>query len=138
MRTKGFLMQAHVEYSPPPVHFLPAVSDSNLESDSDGSEDDTKDHDETETDTEGEKSPLKLTKSTSLLDTSNRSANCSPLNLIKTPSLATPSLLASSGTLTYHSAPSSSYTLCMPGNCGKNATHHWLLCAYSHAEMELC
>ncbi|KAJ8282378.1 hypothetical protein COCON_G00048970 [Conger conger] len=93
----------------------PSVSDSNLESDSDGSEDDTKDRDETETDTEGEKTPLKLTKSASLLDTSsNRSANCSPLNLIKTPGLATPSLLTSSAALTYHSAPSSSYALCMP------------------------
>ncbi|KAJ8352241.1 hypothetical protein SKAU_G00237170 [Synaphobranchus kaupii] len=98
----------------------PSESDSNLESDSDGSEDDTKDHDETETDTEGEKMPLKLTKSTSLMETpSNRSGNCSPLNLIKTPGLASPSLLTSSGALSYHSAPSSSYTLCMPTAPGK-------------------
>ncbi|KAG9340882.1 hypothetical protein JZ751_020075 [Albula glossodonta] len=96
----------------------PSESESNLESESDGSEDDTKYHDETETDTEGEKTPLKLTKSSSLLDiTSNRSENCSPVNLIKKPSVATPTILTSSGALAYHSTPSSSYTLCtLPGS----------------------
>ncbi|KAJ8255355.1 hypothetical protein GJAV_G00203920 [Gymnothorax javanicus] len=89
----------------------PSVSDSNLESDSGGSEEEVKDHAGTETDTEGEKTPLKLTKSTSVLDTTaSRSANCSPLNLVKTASLALPSPLNSANTLTYHSAPSSSYS----------------------------
>ncbi|CAB1328440.1 unnamed protein product, partial [Coregonus sp. 'balchen'] len=59
-------------------------SESNLESDSDCSEDDVKDRDETTTDTEAERTPLKRTKgSSSLLNTtsSSLSASCSPLNL---------------------------------------------------------
>uniref|UniRef100_A0A8C9TG37 Bromodomain adjacent to zinc finger domain 2B n=1 Tax=Scleropages formosus TaxID=113540 RepID=A0A8C9TG37_SCLFO len=71
-------------------------SESNFGSDSDGSEDDMKDRNETGTDTEGEKIPLKLTKSTSLQNTSaNHSISSSPLNLqvIKTPSMAASSAL---------------------------------------------
>ncbi|XP_066544381.1 bromodomain adjacent to zinc finger domain protein 2B isoform X6 [Amia ocellicauda] len=92
-------------------------SESNFESDSDGSEDDEKDHDETETDTEGEKTPLKLKKTPSLLNTS---VNSSPLNLqvIKSPNLA-PALVTGSGSPAYHSTPSSSYTHSTPPGSGK-------------------
>uniref|UniRef100_A0A8C9TZ61 Bromodomain adjacent to zinc finger domain 2B n=1 Tax=Scleropages formosus TaxID=113540 RepID=A0A8C9TZ61_SCLFO len=98
----------------------PSESESNFGSDSDGSEDDMKDRNETGTDTEGEKIPLKLTKSTSLQNTSaNHSISSSPLNLqvIKTPSMAASSALTGSGSLAYHSAPSSSFTVCtQPGS----------------------
>ncbi|MFT7808570.1 bromodomain adjacent to zinc finger domain protein 2B isoform X3 [Arapaima gigas] len=98
----------------------PSESESNFGTESDGSEDDMKDRNETGTDTEGEKIPLKLTRSTSLLSTSaNHSTSCSPLNLqvIKTPSIAASSAFSSSGTLAYHGAASSSFTLCtQPGS----------------------
>ncbi|KAG7466909.1 hypothetical protein MATL_G00147360 [Megalops atlanticus] len=96
----------------------PSESESNLESGSDGSEDDTRDRDEMETDTEGDKTPLKLTKSPPLPNTSaNHSANCSPLNLIKTPSTATPTIVTNSGVSAYHSAPLSSFSLSpLPGS----------------------
>ncbi|KAG9349229.1 hypothetical protein JZ751_027672 [Albula glossodonta] len=98
----------------------PSESESNLESNSDGSEDDMKDRDEMETDTEGEKTPLKLTKSASSLNTtSNHSANCSPLNLIKTPSTATSTTVTGAGVPAYHCTPSSSYVLSTPPGSGK-------------------
>ncbi|XP_036401548.1 bromodomain adjacent to zinc finger domain protein 2B-like isoform X3 [Megalops cyprinoides] len=95
-------------------------SESNLESDSDISEDDVKDGDGTGTDTDGERTPPKLTKSTSLLNTSSGlSPSCSPLNLMKTPGPASSAAVTSSGSLAYHSAPSSSYALCTPPGAGK-------------------
>ncbi|KAG7464102.1 hypothetical protein MATL_G00183700 [Megalops atlanticus] len=96
-------------------------SESNLESDSDVSEDDVKDRDGTGTDTEGERTPLKLTKSASLLNASSSglSPSCSPLNLMKTPGSASSAAVTSSGSLAYHSTPSSSYALCTPPGSGK-------------------
>ncbi|XP_075613551.1 bromodomain adjacent to zinc finger domain protein 2B isoform X15 [Balearica regulorum gibbericeps] len=71
-------------------------SDSNSESDTEGSEDeddeDDKDQDESDTDTEGEKTPLKLNKTSSSVKSSSISlaAHSTPLNLqvAKTPSSA--------------------------------------------------
>ncbi|XP_055726652.1 bromodomain adjacent to zinc finger domain protein 2B-like isoform X13 [Salvelinus fontinalis] len=102
-------------------------SESNVESDSDGSEDNVKDRNETTTDAEAERTALKLTKgSSSLLNntSSGLSASCSPLNLqvIKAAGgLPTPAIVTSSGALAYHSTPSSSSsTLCStPPGSGK-------------------
>ncbi|XP_064011552.1 bromodomain adjacent to zinc finger domain protein 2B isoform X5 [Pogoniulus pusillus] len=71
-------------------------SDSNSESDTEGSEDeddeDDKDQDESDTDTEGEKTPLKLNKTSSSVKSSSigLAAHSTPLNLqvAKTPSSA--------------------------------------------------
>ncbi|XP_061860467.1 bromodomain adjacent to zinc finger domain protein 2B isoform X6 [Colius striatus] len=71
-------------------------SDSNSESDTEGSEDeddeDDKDQDESDTDTEGEKTPLKLNKTSSSVKSSSVgfAAHSTPLNLqvAKTPSSA--------------------------------------------------
>ncbi|XP_042639743.1 bromodomain adjacent to zinc finger domain protein 2B isoform X4 [Tyto alba] len=71
-------------------------SDSNSESDTEGSEDeddeDDKDQDESDTDTEGEKTPLKLNKTSSTVKSSSigLAAHSTPLNLqvAKTPSSA--------------------------------------------------
>ncbi|XP_068263627.1 bromodomain adjacent to zinc finger domain protein 2B isoform X4 [Nyctibius grandis] len=71
-------------------------SDSNSESDTEGSEDeddeDDKDQDESDTDTEGEKTPLKLNKTSSSVKSSSIgvAAHSTPLNLqvAKTPSSA--------------------------------------------------
>ncbi|NXV74640.1 BAZ2B protein, partial [Atlantisia rogersi] len=71
-------------------------SDSNSESDTEGSEDDEddddKDQDESDTDTEGEKTPLKLNKTSSSVKSSSigLAAHSTPLNLqvAKTPSSA--------------------------------------------------
>ncbi|KPP75212.1 bromodomain adjacent to zinc finger domain protein 2B-like [Scleropages formosus] len=109
-----------LKFNTPHLPIYLVESESNFGSDSDGSEDDMKDRNETGTDTEGEKIPLKLTKSTSLQNTSaNHSISSSPLNLqvIKTPSMAASSALTGSGSLAYHSAPSSSFTVCtQPGS----------------------
>ncbi|XP_035629196.2 bromodomain adjacent to zinc finger domain protein 2B-like isoform X4 [Oncorhynchus keta] len=100
-------------------------SESNVESDSDGSGDNVKDLKETTTDPEAERNPLKLTKVSSLLNntSSGLSASCSPLNLqvIKAAGgLANPAIVTSSGALAYHSTPSSSSTLCpTPPGSGK-------------------
>nr|XP_046259422.1 bromodomain adjacent to zinc finger domain protein 2B-like isoform X2 [Scatophagus argus] len=100
-------------------------SESNLESDSDGSEDDLKECGETEADSDADRSPLKLAKaSSSTHKTSpNVSAHCSLLNLqiIKPPvlpsSLLTATTVTSSGALSNHSAPSPSFTSAtLPGS----------------------
>ncbi|XP_044073969.1 bromodomain adjacent to zinc finger domain protein 2B-like isoform X3 [Siniperca chuatsi] len=100
-------------------------SESNLESDSDGSEDDMKEHGETEADSDAEKTPLKLTKVSlsSHKSSSTLSANCSLLNLkiIKPPSLPssllTPTTVTSSGALSNHSTLSPSFTFAtLPGS----------------------
>ncbi|KAM3861958.1 bromodomain adjacent to zinc finger domain protein 2B-like [Diretmus argenteus] len=89
-------------------------SESNLESDSDGSEDE-------------ERTPLKLGKASFSphKSSSSLSASCSLLNLqvVKPPSLpsslAAPATGNSSGALSYHSSPSSSFTLATQPGSGK-------------------
>lgn len=99
---------------------FPVESESNLESDSDSSEDDMKERGETEADSDAERTPLKLATHKS---SANLSANSSLLGLqvIKPRSLPgrllTPTRLTSSAALSNHSTPSSSFTLAsLPGN----------------------
>ncbi|XP_028446630.1 bromodomain adjacent to zinc finger domain protein 2B isoform X6 [Perca flavescens] len=94
-------------------------SGSNLDSDSDGSEDDMKECGETEADSDAERTPLELAKESSL----NLSANCSLLNLkiIKPPSLPSsllaPTTVTSSGTLSNHSTLSPPFKFAtLPGS----------------------
>ncbi|XP_041936036.1 bromodomain adjacent to zinc finger domain protein 2B isoform X4 [Alosa sapidissima] len=63
---------------------------------------------------EGEKTPLKLTTKHRASSSANHSlSDCSPLNLqvIKPTGMATPTIVTSAGALTYHSSPSSSYSV---------------------------
>ncbi|XP_076119637.1 bromodomain adjacent to zinc finger domain protein 2B-like isoform X3 [Alosa pseudoharengus] len=96
-------------------------SESNL-SDTDASES-LKERSEKATDTEAERTPLKLTKASSLLSSSaSLSAGLSPLNLqvIKAPSMTTPTIVTSASTLAYHSTPSSSFSFSpSPGSGGR-------------------
>uniref|UniRef100_A0A672KI74 Bromodomain adjacent to zinc finger domain 2B n=1 Tax=Sinocyclocheilus grahami TaxID=75366 RepID=A0A672KI74_SINGR len=91
-------------------------SDSNSDSEMNGSEGGKKKRKDgvTEMDTDGEKTPQKLSKGFSHLNssTSHGLSECLPLNLqvIKPSSVATPTIVSSSGALTYHSSPSSSYS----------------------------
>ncbi|KAM7153806.1 bromodomain adjacent to zinc finger domain protein 2B isoform 2-T13 [Macrochelys suwanniensis] len=98
-------------------------SDSNSESDTEGSEDDDeddKDQDESDTDTEGEKTPLKLNKTTSSVKSSSISltAHSTPLNLqvVKTPSSAPAALCPESQSPVFLGTPSS--TLTPSTHCG--------------------
>ncbi|XP_044834235.1 bromodomain adjacent to zinc finger domain protein 2B isoform X3 [Mauremys mutica] len=98
-------------------------SDSNSESDTEGSEDDDeddKDQDESDTDTEGEKTPLKLNKTTSSVKSSSISltAHSTPLNLqvVKTPSSAPAALCPESQSPVFLGTPSS--TLNPSTHCG--------------------
>ncbi|XP_075613550.1 bromodomain adjacent to zinc finger domain protein 2B isoform X14 [Balearica regulorum gibbericeps] len=99
-------------------------SDSNSESDTEGSEDeddeDDKDQDESDTDTEGEKTPLKLNKTSSSVKSSSISlaAHSTPLNLqvAKTPSSAPAALCPESQPAVFlGTAPS---TLTPSTHCG--------------------
>ncbi|XP_054237354.1 bromodomain adjacent to zinc finger domain protein 2B [Indicator indicator] len=99
-------------------------SDSNSESDTEGSEDeddeDDKDQDESDTDTEGEKTPLKLNKTSSSVKSSSigLAAHSTPLNLqvAKTPSSAPAALCPESQPAVFlGSAPS---TLTPSTHCG--------------------
>ncbi|XP_026788912.2 bromodomain adjacent to zinc finger domain protein 2B isoform X4 [Pangasianodon hypophthalmus] len=97
-------------------------SDSNSDSELNGSA--RKNRDTTETETDGERTPLKLGKNLPLL--ASASANyslpdCSPLNLqvIKPSGVATPTFVSGSGALTYHSSPSSSYSVGTSPGSGK-------------------
>uniref|UniRef100_A0A8D0LBR1 Bromodomain adjacent to zinc finger domain 2B n=1 Tax=Sphenodon punctatus TaxID=8508 RepID=A0A8D0LBR1_SPHPU len=99
-------------------------SDSNSESDTEGSEDDEeeddKDQDESDTDTEGEKTPVKLNKTTSSVKSSSISlaAHSTPLNLqvAKTPSSAPAALCPESQSPVFLGTPSS--TLTPSTHCG--------------------
>uniref|UniRef100_A0A8C1LJ45 Bromodomain adjacent to zinc finger domain, 2Ba n=1 Tax=Cyprinus carpio TaxID=7962 RepID=A0A8C1LJ45_CYPCA len=92
-------------------------SDSNSDSEITGSEGGKKKRKDgvTEMDTDGEKTPQKLSKGFSHLNSSTNHglSDCLPLNLqvIKPSSVATPTVVSSSGALTYHSSPSSSYSV---------------------------
>ncbi|XP_009883769.1 PREDICTED: bromodomain adjacent to zinc finger domain protein 2B [Charadrius vociferus] len=99
-------------------------SDSNSESDTEGSEDeddeDDKDQDESDTDTEGEKTPLKLNKTSSSVKSSSvgHAAHSTPLNLqaAKTPSSAPAALCPESQPAVFlGTAPS---TLTPSTHCG--------------------
>ncbi|KAM6200662.1 bromodomain adjacent to zinc finger domain protein 2B isoform 5-T5 [Sarcoramphus papa] len=99
-------------------------SDSNSESDTEGSEDeddeDDKDQDESDTDTEGEKTPLKLNKTSSSVKSSaiGLAAHSTPLNLqvAKTPSSAPAALCPESQPAVFlGTAPS---TLTPSTHCG--------------------
>ncbi|XP_049665515.1 bromodomain adjacent to zinc finger domain protein 2B isoform X9 [Accipiter gentilis] len=99
-------------------------SDSNSESDTEGSEDeddeDDKDQDESDTDTEGEKTPLKLSKTSSSAKSSSTglAAHSTPLNLqvAKTPSSAPAALCPESQPAVFlGTAPS---TLTPSTHCG--------------------
>uniref|UniRef100_A0AAR2JG51 Bromodomain adjacent to zinc finger domain, 2Ba n=1 Tax=Pygocentrus nattereri TaxID=42514 RepID=A0AAR2JG51_PYGNA len=101
-------------------------SDSNSDSELNGSGNSKKkkrDAMEMETETDGEKTPLKLSKGMSLLTSSTNHSlpDCSPLNLqvIKPSSVATPTIMSSSGAFTYHSSPSSSYSVGTSPGSGK-------------------
>uniref|UniRef100_A0A673G752 Bromodomain adjacent to zinc finger domain protein 2B-like n=1 Tax=Sinocyclocheilus rhinocerous TaxID=307959 RepID=A0A673G752_9TELE len=91
-------------------------SDSNSDSEMNGSEGGKKKRKDgvMEMDTDGEKTPQKLSKGFSHLNfsTNHSLSDCLPLNLqvIKPSSVATPTVVSSSGALTYHSSPSSSYS----------------------------
>ncbi|XP_042566548.1 bromodomain adjacent to zinc finger domain protein 2B isoform X3 [Clupea harengus] len=95
-------------------------SESNL-SDTDASEG-LKERSETATtDTEAERTPLKLTKASALLSSSSGlSTSMSPLNLqvIKTPSMHTNTLMTSAAMLAYHNMPSSSFNFSPPSGSG--------------------
>uniref|UniRef100_A0A8C2JTV6 Bromodomain adjacent to zinc finger domain, 2Ba n=1 Tax=Cyprinus carpio TaxID=7962 RepID=A0A8C2JTV6_CYPCA len=92
-------------------------SDSNSDSEMNGSEGGKKKRKDgvTEMDTDGEKTPQKLSKGFSHLNSSTNHSlsDCLPLNLqvIKPSGVATPTVVSSSGALTYHSSPSSSYSV---------------------------
>ncbi|XP_067315291.1 bromodomain adjacent to zinc finger domain protein 2B isoform X4 [Pseudorasbora parva] len=92
-------------------------SDSNSDSEMNGSESGKKKRKDgvMEMDTDGEKTPQKLSKGFSHLNSSTNHglSDCLPLNLqvIKPSSVATPTIVSSSGALTYHSSPSSSYSV---------------------------
>uniref|UniRef100_A0A671TCX0 Bromodomain adjacent to zinc finger domain protein 2B-like n=1 Tax=Sinocyclocheilus anshuiensis TaxID=1608454 RepID=A0A671TCX0_9TELE len=92
-------------------------SDSNSDSEMNGSEGGKKKRKDgvMEMDTDGEKTPQKLSKGFSHLNfsTNHSLSDCLPLNLqvIKPSSVATPTVVSSSGALTYHSSPSSSYSV---------------------------
>ncbi|XP_042581455.1 bromodomain adjacent to zinc finger domain protein 2B-like isoform X8 [Cyprinus carpio] len=92
-------------------------SDSNSDSEMNGSEGGKKKRKDgvMEMDTDGEKTPQKLSKGFSHLNSSTNHglSDCLPLNLqvIKPSSVATPTVVSSSGALTYHSSPSSSYSV---------------------------
>ncbi|XP_065527233.1 bromodomain adjacent to zinc finger domain protein 2B isoform X5 [Lathamus discolor] len=93
-------------------------SDSNSESDTEGSEDeddeDDKDQDESDTDTEGEKTPLKLNKTSSSVKSSSigLAAHSTPLNLqvAKPPSSAPAALCPESQPAVFLGTASSSLT----------------------------
>uniref|UniRef100_A0A671YUK9 Bromodomain adjacent to zinc finger domain 2B n=1 Tax=Sparus aurata TaxID=8175 RepID=A0A671YUK9_SPAAU len=100
-------------------------SESNLESDSDGSEDDTKERGETEADSDTERTPQKHAKTSLSAHKASKkvSANCSLLNLqiIKPPSLPSGLLNATAvtslGALSNHSSISPSFPFAtLPGN----------------------
>ncbi|KTG05528.1 hypothetical protein cypCar_00008691 [Cyprinus carpio] len=92
-------------------------SDSNSDSEMNGSEGGKKKRKDgvMEMDTDGEKTPQKLSKGFSHLNSSTNHSlsDCLPLNLqvIKPSGVATPTVVSSSGALTYHSSPSSSYSV---------------------------
>ncbi|KAL1273176.1 hypothetical protein QQF64_029038, partial [Cirrhinus molitorella] len=92
-------------------------SDSNSDSEMNGSEGGKKKRKDgvMEMDTDGEKTPQKLSKGLSHLNSSTNHSlsDCLPLNLqvIKPSSVATPTIVSSSGALTYQSSPSSSYSV---------------------------
>nr|XP_021332707.1 bromodomain adjacent to zinc finger domain protein 2B isoform X4 [Danio rerio] len=89
-------------------------SDSNSDSEMNGSEGTKKkrkDASAAEMDTDGEKTPQKLNKSLLNSSTNHSLSDCLPLNLqvVKPASVATPTIVSSSGA--YHSSPSSSYSV---------------------------
>ncbi|XP_051568319.1 bromodomain adjacent to zinc finger domain protein 2B-like isoform X5 [Myxocyprinus asiaticus] len=92
-------------------------SDSNSDSEMNGSEGGKKKPTGgvMDTDTDGEKTPQKLSKGFPHLNsaTNHSLSNCLPLNLqvIKPSSVAPPTIVSSSGALTYQSSPSSSYSV---------------------------
>ncbi|XP_046708727.1 bromodomain adjacent to zinc finger domain protein 2B isoform X12 [Silurus meridionalis] len=97
-------------------------SDSNSDSELNGSM--RKNRDTTETETDSERTPLKLSKNLSLLPSASGNyslPDCSPLNLqvIKPSSVATHTIVSGSGALTYHSSPSSSYSVGTSPGSGK-------------------
>ncbi|XP_062853759.1 bromodomain adjacent to zinc finger domain protein 2B isoform X4 [Trichomycterus rosablanca] len=99
-------------------------SDSNSDSELNGSASgNRKNRDTTETETDGERTPLKLSRDLPLLASSTNYGlpDCSPLNLqvIKPSSMAMPTIFSSSGALTYHSSPSSSYSVGTSPGSGK-------------------
>lgn len=103
----------------------PAESESNLESDSDGSEDDTKERGETEADSDTERTPQMLAKTSLSTHKASKkvSGNCSLLNLqiIKPPSLPSGLLNATAvtslGAMSNHSSISPSFSFAtLPGN----------------------
>ncbi|KAL2081458.1 hypothetical protein ACEWY4_023311 [Coilia grayii] len=94
-------------------------SESNL-SDTDLSEG-LKERSETATDTETERTPLKLAKASALLSSSaGLAGSMSPLNLqvIKAPSVPTPTIVTNAATLAYHSTPSASFAFSPPPGSG--------------------
>ncbi|XP_056605644.1 bromodomain adjacent to zinc finger domain protein 2B isoform X4 [Triplophysa dalaica] len=96
-------------------------SDSNSDSELNGSEGGKKKRKSSlvETNTDGETSPQKLPH---LNSSANHSlSDCLPLNLqvFKPSSVATPTIVSSSGALTYHSSPSSSYSVGTSPGSGK-------------------
>ncbi|KAM7380595.1 hypothetical protein PAMP_003878 [Pampus punctatissimus] len=114
-----------IDSSSPPVNLVRGKSESNLESDSDGSEDDIKECGEAEADSDAKRTPLKLGKASlsTYKSSSSHSTNCSLLNLqvIKPPSLPngllTPTTVTTSGRLSNHSTPSPSFTFAsLPGS----------------------
>uniref|UniRef100_A0A8B9KJX3 Bromodomain adjacent to zinc finger domain, 2Ba n=1 Tax=Astyanax mexicanus TaxID=7994 RepID=A0A8B9KJX3_ASTMX len=99
-------------------------SDSNSDSELNGSgSSKRKKRDGAEAETDGEKTPLKLSKGLSLLSPSTNHSlpDCSPLNLqvIKPSSVATPTIVSSASAFTYHSSPSSSYSVGTSPGSGK-------------------
>ncbi|XP_017591534.1 PREDICTED: bromodomain adjacent to zinc finger domain protein 2B isoform X15 [Corvus brachyrhynchos] len=104
-------------------------SDSNSESDTEGSEEeddeDDKDQDESDTDTEGEKTALKLNKTSSSVKSSSigLTAHSTPLNLqvAKTPSSAPAALCPESQPAVFHGTGPS--TLTPSTHCG-DSSHH--------------
>lgn len=89
---------------------------------------------------DAEKTPLKLTTKdrTSVLASANHGlADCSPLNLqvIKPTGVAMPTIVTSAGALTYHSSPSSSYSLgSTPPGTGHRAALHQTLCRHASSK----
>uniref|UniRef100_A0A9J7YHI0 Bromodomain adjacent to zinc finger domain 2B n=1 Tax=Cyprinus carpio carpio TaxID=630221 RepID=A0A9J7YHI0_CYPCA len=91
-------------------------SDSNLDTDSDDDDDDDGKDEEMDTDLEMDRTPLKLTKSSTPVLDSSHSTSPAPLNLQvpKAPATTTPATVTSSGNSANHSPALSSYSVATP------------------------
>uniref|UniRef100_A0A8C1N5I6 Bromodomain adjacent to zinc finger domain 2B n=1 Tax=Cyprinus carpio TaxID=7962 RepID=A0A8C1N5I6_CYPCA len=112
-------------------------SDSNLDTDSDDDDDDDGKDEEMDTDLEMDRTPLKLTKSSTPVLDSSHSTSPAPLNLQvpKAPATTTPATVTSSGNSANHSPALSSYSVATPPGIVNNYSYGLQWCLLKEEEV---